>query len=109
MEHVLTMANLKLKPSLFMPRPSAYYPDSKVYLWMCFTTPNDLWYPNIKINLNFTPKHTSSQVQPKCRLYIDLWSVQFFHKFMSIEFQDLPGIRSLTSQGLYHHLGLQPL
>ena len=24
MEHVLTMANLKLKPYLFMPRPSVY-------------------------------------------------------------------------------------
>ena len=24
MEHVLTMANLKLKPSLFTPRPSVY-------------------------------------------------------------------------------------
>ena len=28
MKHVLTMANLKLKPSLFMPRPTVHNPGS---------------------------------------------------------------------------------
>ena len=46
MGHVLTMANLKLKPSLFTPRPNAYL----LFLIISEPTPDDLTCPDKTIS-----------------------------------------------------------